>query len=324
MIDMSNKNTSALFNAYRLTINAMRTTGDALRAANSEALLQKCRVMDEKHQAVYHRRPLSYEQCQELNERQRACEKSLADNRAKMIELGRDIARFCMIVDANTTADERIDAFNMEPGAFDHSVATMGHLIFCGACKPNHPDRHSEFDVIHHALTLACADYCDNLTVGPGVIAIEHVASENLIHVLMDSNPSPGELYDREDDEDEESDDDSSAFFVGAPFGIRECDPRMMDEEIEQQCSVSGGSAQPLRDWGVHAQVVVFPEVTEANLRAAEKEVGLSDSIRPPRADGKPRYTCLELSTMFVNNDGIHAPDSPLSRLEAKQEAEVL
>jgi hypothetical protein len=156
-------NKKALFDAYRLTIGALRATGDALMAAQSDLNREKFRVSADKALVIFHRRPLTHEQFVALNQRQRDCEKALADNHAKMVELGREIASFCMAVDANTTAAERIAEFDLERGTFDHGVASMGHFIFHGACNPG--GQHSdEFDVIRHALALACRDYSDNLT----------------------------------------------------------------------------------------------------------------------------------------------------------------
>jgi hypothetical protein len=187
MIKMSNK-TEALFNAYRLTIRSMQAHGESLIGEKIVLDREKFRVSGDKVMVIYHRRKLSGEAFSSLNQRQRDCEKALSDNRAKMIELGREIASFCMVVDANTAATERIDAFNMEPGTFDHGIASMAHLIFCGACKPT--DGGSNFDVICHALSLACRDYSDNLISGPDVAAIEHVASENAICWFTDGGES--------------------------------------------------------------------------------------------------------------------------------------
>jgi hypothetical protein len=240
-----NNTTKALFDAYRLTISAMRSTGDALMIAERVAKLEKFRISADKALVIYHRRPLEREQFVALNQRQRDCEKVLADNRAKMIELGREIASFCMVVDANTTAAERIAEFALEHGTFDHGVASTAHFIFHGACNPagQHSD---EFDVIDHALRLACRDYSDNLTAGPEVSAIEHVASENLIAWFTGG---PG--YEEDGDPEWVNGDAGGAEraerwteFEGVSFGVRECnsDRHVADEDAP------GAYALPLRD----------------------------------------------------------------------------
>ncbi|SIO39336.1 hypothetical protein SAMN05444172_1575 [Burkholderia sp. GAS332] len=245
---MSKTNTKALFDAYRMTISAMRSTGDALMAEERAANQEGFRISCDKALVIYHRRPLPNEQFAALNERQRANKKALAYSRAKMIELGREIAGFCMVVDANTTAAERIAEFALEHGTFDHGVASMGHFIFHGACNP--AGQHSaELDVIRHALALACRDYSDNLTAGPEVAAIEHVASENLIAWFTDG---PG--YE-EDGEPEWVDGNAGGAdraerwteFEGVSFGVRECSSgrHVADEDAP------GAYALPLRDRGV-------------------------------------------------------------------------
>lgn len=241
------RNKKALFDAYRLTIDSMRSTGDALMAAKHVANDEAFRIACEKALVIYHRRQLSDEQFAALNARQRANEKALADNRAMMIQLGRAIASFCMAVDANTTAAERIEGFALERGTFDHGVASMGHFIFHGACNP--AGQHSTaLDVIRHALALACRNYSDNLTAGPEVAAIEHVASEGLIQWFTDG---PG--YE-EDGEPEWVDGDAGGAeraecwttCEGVSFGVRECneDRHVADEDAP------GAYALPLRDWG--------------------------------------------------------------------------
>ena len=46
------------------------------------------------------------------------------------------------------------------------------------------------------------------------------------------------------------------------------------------------------------------PEVLEKGLRAMEADGSICGVVRQPRADGKPRYTALELSQMFIDRDG--------------------
>jgi hypothetical protein len=238
----------AMFNAYRMTISAMRATGDALMAAERAATDEGFRISCDKALVIYHRRPLPNEGFAVLNARQRSNKIALERNRTKMIELGREIASFCMIVDANTTAAERIAEFALERGTFDDGVASMAHFIFHGACNP--AGQHStEFDVIRHALALACRDYSDNLIAGPEVAAIEHVASENLIAWFTDG---PG--YE-EDGEPEWVNGDAGGAeraerwteFEGVSFGVRECnhDRHVGDEDAP------GAYALSLRDWGV-------------------------------------------------------------------------
>jgi hypothetical protein len=179
---------SALFDTFISRLGFLRDDVQAILDEMTWINRENFETYAEKALTIYHRRPLTAEGAVELNARDRAGEAKLGALRAKLVVKGREIATFSLHVDSLTTAADRIHTLTKPiNGRYDSSVASLGHLILCGAADPqSRLGLHR--GALAFALHAAWRDYRDNIGVGPEYASIEHVACENYYMWSHDDN----------------------------------------------------------------------------------------------------------------------------------------